>query len=571
MVNRAEAFGDKVVYQIYIKSFSDSDGDGIGDLKGITQHLDYLQKLGIDYIWITPFFPSPQRDNGYDVSDYCAVDPTFGTMDDFDELVAEASRRGIGLMLDMVFNHTSTEHAWFKRALAGDEHYQAYYKFVDAEPGATPEDPGKPPTNWDSLFGGSAWEYVPELNKWYLHLFDVSQADLNWDNPEVRAELARVVRFWKDRGVAGYRFDVANFISKPDTFEDDPDDSGVARGMCFYKDGPHVHEYLKELVHVTGIEDMMTVGEMGSTTIGHAVRYTAPENRELTQIFNFEHMEVDYPDGKKWVLATPPIPRLREVFRRWEEEVTDLGGWNALFWSNHDQPRPNSRFGNVDTRENWRRSSELLATCSHLMRGTPYIFEGEELGMTNPGFTDISQINDVESVNSYAYLQMQGASAAEAFCAVKERSRDNARTPMQWDASDNAGFSVAKPWMMVAGNHTEINAAAEVDDPDSVFNYFRRLIALRKELPVIQRGNVRFLDTQSDEVIAFERTLADANDGTRRVVVACNFSGSQETALPAGEVEGGRLLLDNSDDWRRDGESDRALVLGPWTAVVLAW
>ena len=544
MQDRAAQLGDKVVYQIYVRSFNDFSGDGIGDLRGITQRLDYLKRLGVDYLWITPFFSSPQNDNGYDVADYRSVEPMFGTMEDFDELSREAKARGIGLMLDMVFNHTSTSHEWFRRALAGDPRYLAYYKFVDAAPEATAAKPGEPPTNWVSKFGRSAWEYVPALHKWYLHLYDVSQADLNWDNPEVRAELADVVRFWKAKGVSGFRFDVVNLISKPDYLEDDFEGDG----RRFYTDGPHVHEYLQELVREGGIADMMTVGEMSSTSIENCIRYTAPRYHELTQAFSFHHLKVDYAGGDKWALAEPDIPRLRGLLRDWQERMTAGGGWNALFWSNHDQPRPNSRFGDCSTRELWRRSSELLPVCTHLLRGTPYVYQGEELGMTNPDFTSIDQYRDVESLNYYKILQDEGKTPAEAFRIVRERSRDNSRTPVQWDGGTNA--------------------ADEMADPDSVWSFYRHIIALRKECPVIQAGDVRFLDAASDKVIAYERTLGDAARGPRRLVVACNFGGVDAAALPASAVEGGSVLIENCDEHRIQ---DGTLVLGPWCAVAFAW
>ena len=558
MQDRAAQLGDKVVYQIYVRSFNDSSGDGIGDLRGITQRLDYLKRLGVDYLWITPFFSSPQNDNGYDVADYRSVEPMFGTMEDFDELSREAKARGIGLMLDMVFNHTSTSHEWFRRALAGDPRYLAYYKFVDAAPEATAAKPGEPPTNWVSKFGESAWEYVPALHKWYLHLFDVSQADLNWDNPEVRAELADVVRFWKAKGVSGFRFDVVNLISKPDHLEDDFEGDG----RRFYTDGPHVHEYLQELVREGGIADMMTVGEMSSTSIENCIRYTAPRYHELTQAFSFHHLKVDYAGGDKWALAEPDIPRLRGLLRDWQERMTAGGGWNALFWSNHDQPRPNSRFGDCSTRELWRRSSELLPVCTHLLRGTPYVYQGEELGMTNPDFTSIDQYRDVESLNYYKILQDEGKTPAEAFRIVRER------TPVQWDGGTNAGFTSGTPWIGIPANHTYVNAADEMADPDSVWSFYRHIIALRKECPVIQAGDVRFLDAASDKVIAYERTLGDAARGPRRLVVACNFGGVDAAALPASAVEGGSVLIENCDEHRIQ---DGTLVLGPWCAVAFAW
>lgn len=550
---RDVSLGSTVVYQVYIRSFQDSNGDGIGDLRGITQRLDYLAKLGIDYIWITPFFPSPQNDGGYDVSDYRAVEPLFGTMADFDELSREAARRGIGLMLDMVFNHTSTAHKWFQRALAGDPTYLAYYKFVDAAPDATANNPGEPPTNWESKFGGSAWEYVPSLNKWYLHLFDVTQADLNWDNPAVRAELADVLHFWQSKGVNAFRFDVVNLISKPERWENDHEGDG----RRFYTDGPHVHEYLQELVRAGGIDGLLTVGEMSSTSIDNCIRYSNPDCHELSMAFSFHHLKVDYPDGEKWELMEPDIAALRKVFCDWQEHMTAGGGWNALFWSNHDQPRPNSRFGDDSTHENWRRSSELLAICTHLMRGTPYIYQGEELGMTNPDFTSISQFRDVESINYYEILQKRGHSPEEAFRIVRERSRDDSRTPVQWDASDTADFTKGTPWLSIAGNHTWLNAASEVNDPTSVFSFYRRLIALRKAEKVIQAGSVRFVSSPSDKVIAYERTL-----GHVRVLVQCNFSGSEQPALP---TDGSSVLIGNYD------EPGTASTLRSWEAVAHIW
>lgn len=558
-MNRAAQLGDKVVYQIYIKSFNDSNADGVGDLVGITRRLDYLRDLGIDYLWITPFFVSPQNDSGYDIVDYRRIDPLFGTMDDFDELVRQAKARGLGIILDMVFNHTSTSHEWFQRALAGDERYQSYYKFVDAAPGATVENPRTPPCNWMSKFGGSAWEYVPALGKWYLHLFDKSQADLNWDNPLVRREMADIVRFWKGKGVSGFRFDVVNLISKPAAWEDDHEGDG----RRFYTDGPRVHEYLQELVREGGIEDMVTMGEMSSTSIDHCIRYTKPECRELSLVFNFHHLKVDYAQGNKWAPATPDIKALRDILRDWQERMSSAGGWNALFWSNHDQPRPNSRFCETSTREMWARSSKMLAACIYLMRGTPCIYQGEELGMTNPGFTSIDQYRDVESKNYYHILQESGMSAEEVLRVVGERSRDDSRTPIQWDAGPAAGFTEGVPWILVAENHSWLNAVAEVGDPNSVWSFYRRLIELRKKSALIQHGGIRFLDTQSSAIIAYERSL-EAN----RMVVACNFSNEEVLAIPAHEVDEGEVLISNCPDVLRD---ERGLVLRPYEAVALVW
>ena len=549
---RDERLGKKVVYQIYIRSFNDSNGDGIGDLRGITQRLDYLADLGVDCLWITPFFPSPQNDNGYDVSDYRAIEPIYGTMQDFEELVREAKARGIELMLDMVFNHTSTEHEWFQKALTGDPTYLAYYKFVDAAPDATAKNPGPPPTNWQSKFGGSAWEYVPGLNKWYLHLFDVSQADLDWDNPAVRAEMAAILRFWRSKGVGAFRFDVVNLISKEPAFEDDPEGDG----RRFYTDGPHIHEYLQELVREGDIDGAVTVGEMSSTTLDHCIGYTNPSRHELSMTFSFHHLKVDFLGGDKWALTEPNIEQLRDVFRNWQEQMAVGGGWNALFWSNHDQPRPNSRFG--DTNRHWYESSTLLPTCTHLMRGTPYIFQGEELGQTIADYTSIDQYRDVESINYYRILQERGLTPEEAFRVVHARSRDDGRTPMAWDDTRNAGFTTGEPWIGVVGNYSTINAKAECADPQSVRAYFKRLISLRKEEPVIQTGDVRFVDAPIGKVIAYERTLGDV-----RLLVQCNFSGNRQPALP---TEGGELLIGNYPANATDVST-----LRPWEARAYIW
>lgn len=518
-------FKNKVVYQIYPKSFSDSDGDGLGDLRGVTSRLDYLAKLGVEYLWLTPFFPSPQRDNGYDVSDYRAVDPRFGTMDDLDELIREADRRGIGLMLDMVFNHTSTAHEWFQRALAGDKRYQDYYIFRDG-----PAD--CPPTNWVSKFGGSAWEYLPTLGKWYLHLFDVTQADLNWENPAVRRELAEILRFWKEKGIRGFRFDVVNLISKPAVFEDDHEGDG----RRFYTDGPRVHQYIRELAAAGGIGEMVTVGEMSSTTLDNCIGYTAPDRQELSMCFNFHHLKVDYKDGDKWSLMPPDRMALKKLFALWQEGMQVGCGWNALFWCSHDQPRAVSRFG--DEGAYWSQSAKMLAAAIHLMRGTPYIFQGEELGMTNPHFASIRQYRDVESLNYYRILQEQGKTPSEALEILAQRSRDNGRTPMQWDSSANAGFTVGSPWIGLADNYPKINAAAQVDDPDSVFSFYRQLVSLRKESKLISEGKIQFLFEQDEDLLAYRRY-----DESGELLVLCSLTAlPHPVCLPEGWEGAARLL-----------------------------
>ncbi len=420
-------FSNKVVYQIYPKSFRDTNGDGFGDIPGIIEKLDYLQELGVDYLWLTPFFPSPQNDNGYDVSDYCAVDARFGTMEDLEELIRQGKKRGIGLMLDMVFNHTSTEHVWFQKALQGEEKYQKYYIFREGIP-------DKAPTNWQSKFGGSAWEYVPALKKWYLRLYDVTQADLNWDHPAVREELKNILRFWKEKGIQAFRFDVINLVSKPEQMTDD----FQGDGRRFYSDGPHIHEYLKELVRDAGIEDFVTVGEMSSTSLEHCIRYSSPEEKELSMCFNFHHLKVDYQDGDKWALMEPDYKKLKELFIEWQLGMQQGGGWNALFWCNHDQPRIVSRMG--DEGVYWKESAKMLAGMIHLMRGTPYIYQGEEIGMLNAHYSSIEKYRDVESLNYYQILLENGKTEKEALEVLAGRSRDNSRTPMQWNGQGTADF-----------------------------------------------------------------------------------------------------------------------------------
>lgn len=529
-------FKNKVVYQIYPKSFQDSNGDGFGDLKGVTQRLDYLQELGVDYLWLTPFFISPQNDNGYDVADYRNVDPRYGTMEDLEELIREADVRNIGLMFDMVFNHTSTEHVWFQKALAGDKTYQDYYIFKEGTP-------DKIPTNWESKFGGPTWEYVPSLGKWYLHLFDVTQADLNWENPQVREELKDVIRFWKEKGVKGFRFDVVNLISKPEKYEDDFEGDG----RRFYTDGKHVHEYLKELVRDTDIADMITVGEMSSTSLDNCIRYSNPDEKELSMCFNFHHLKVDYKDGKKWELMPADLTKLKQLFRTWQEGMQEGHGWNSVFWCNHDQPRIVSRLGNEG--KYWKESAKMLAALIHFMQGTPYIYQGEELGMTNAHFTSIDQYRDVESLNYYQILLKNGKSKEEALHILAERSRDNSRTPMQWSADKNAGFSQAEPWIEVQKNQETINAEAEQKEEDSILNFYKTLIRLRKEMPIISDGTVQFLDEKDEAVIGYVREL-----NGQKLVVLCNLSENDKEAAWQNERDLYKLLLGNYTDGKADAK-----------------
>lgn len=541
-------FSDKVVYQIYPKSFSDSNGDGLGDIRGIISKLDYIASLGVDYIWSTPFFVSPMNDNGYDVANYREIDPRFGTMADVEDLIDEAEKRGISLMFDMVFNHTSTEHEWFQRALKGEEKYLNYYIFKDGTP-------DKPPTNWVSKFGGNAWEYVPHLKKWYLHLFDVSQADLNWENPEVREELKDVLRFWKQKGVKGFRFDVVNLISKPADFVDD----NQGDGRRFYTDGRHVHEFLKELVKDSGIDGMITVGEMSSTTLDNCIRYSNPDEHELSMVFNFHHLKVDYKNGDKWSLMDADISALKKLFENWQVGMSKAGGWNAVFWCNHDQPRAVSRF--CDDGKYHDVSAKMLAATIHLMRGTPYIYQGEELGMTNAKYTSIKQYRDVESLNYYKILRGEGKSESEALHIIGERSRDNSRTPMQWSAEKYAGFSTVEPWISSPDNYKQFNVEVEKHNADSVLAFYKKLVKFRKENKVVQEGDIEFIERDNNNVIAYRRSLD--ND---ELIVICNYRGDEvaltEKTLSEYSAAGYKKILGNYDGFTEN--------LRPYEVAVLA-
>lgn len=546
------SFANKTIYQIYPKSFQDTNHDGHGDIPGIIKRLDYLADLGVDYLWITPFFLSPQRDNGYDIADYRKIDPRYGTMEDFEQLIKEADGRGIHIMLDMVLNHTSTEHIWFQNAVAGDRTYQDYYIFKDG-------DQSTPPTNWQSKFGGSAWEYQEDVKKWYLHLFDVSQADLNWDNPKVREELKDIILFWKAKGVKGFRFDVINLVSKPEIFEDD----FIGDGRRFYTDGPHIHEYLKELVKDTGIADCVTVGEMSSTSLEHCVRYANPDEKELRMCFSFHHLKIDYDHGQKWKLKAPDYLALKELFRHWGEGMQAGNAWNALFWCNHDQPRIVSRLGSEG--KYFKESAKMLAAMIHLMRGTPYVYQGEEIGMTNAHFDDITLYKDVESLNYYQILREEGLSNPEALQILGERSRDNSRTPMQWSSGDYAGFSDTKPWLSFPENHKSIYVDAQISDEDSILSFYKRLIRLRKEEIVISEGTMHFLESSIDTVLLYER-----NHEERKLIVYCNMAGDSVTLplhplLTAQDVKHHRLI----GNYEQASTQDDSLNLRPYECLAI--
>ncbi|EDJ5701801.1 alpha,alpha-phosphotrehalase [Salmonella enterica] len=481
-----------VIYQIYPKSFQDTTGSGTGDLRGVTQRLDYLQRLGVDAIWLTPFYISPQVDNGYDVANYTAIDPTYGTLDDFDELVAQAKARGIRIILDMVFNHTSTQHAWFREALNKESPYCQFYIWRDGTPDVCPN-------NWQSKFGGSAWRWHSQSEQYYLHLFAPEQADLNWENPAVRAELKKVCEFWADRGVDGLRLDVVNLIAKDQNFPDDP----TGDGRRFYTDGPRAHTFLREMNRdVFTPRNLMTVGEMSSTTLENCQQYAALSGDELSMTFNFHHLKVDYPNGEKWTLAKPDYVALKALFRHWQQGMHNVA-WNALFWCNHDQPRIVSRFG--DEGEYRVPAAKMLAMALHGMQGTPYIYQGEEIGMTNPHFTRITDYRDVESHNMFAALRAAGRDPDELLAILASKSRDNSRTPMQWDNGKNAGFTQGEPWISLCDNYTEVNVEAALRDENSVFYTYQKLIALRKTQPVLIWGDYQDLLPDSPSVWCYRR------------------------------------------------------------------
>ena len=511
-----------VVYQIYPKSYKDTTGNGIGDLQGIKEKLPYLSELGIDVIWLNPFYPSPQRDNGYDISDYTAVNPLFGTMADFEDLVTTAKSYGIELMLDMVLNHCSTEHEWFKKALAGDAYYQDFFILRDK------------PTDWLSKFGGNAWAPFGDTGKYYLHLFDVTQADLNWRNPNVREELFKVVNFWRDKGVKHFRFDVVNLIGKDEVLVDCP----VNDGKPAYTDRPITHDYLRMLNEATFGQDSdsMTVGEMSSTTIDNCVNYSNPERHELSMVFNFHHLKVDYDNGQKWTLKAYDFDSLKNLFHTWGEAMSDNDGWNALFWNNHDPPRALNRF--VDVKNFRNEGATMLAASIHLSRGTPYVYMGEEIGMLDPDFTSMDDYVDIESINAYRELRDSGKTDEEAFAIIKAKSRDNSRTPMQWDDSTYAGFSTAKPWLALGASHKDINVASEMSG--KIFPFYQKLIALRKNYPIIAEGDYKAAYQESHQIYAFERQLDE-----QKLLVFNNFS-AEKVELDLPEVyTNGQVLVSN--------------------------
>ncbi|MCZ0788648.1 alpha,alpha-phosphotrehalase [Lactobacillus delbrueckii subsp. allosunkii] len=522
--------GQKVIYQIYPKSFYDANGDGIGDLRGIIEKIDYIKKLNVDMIWFNPFYVSLQNDNGYDIANYREIDPLFGTMADFEELQAKLADIGVGVMLDMVLNHCSTEHEWFKKALAGDEKYRKFFYLRPGKPD------GSLPNNWQSKFGGPAWSKFGDTDLYYLHLYDSTQADLDWHNPEVRKELEDVVNFWRGKGVRGFRFDVINVTGKS---EDLVDSTDPTEEKTLYTDTPVVHDYLKELNRTTfgQDEDSITVGEMSSTTIPNSVRYTNPKEKELSMVFTFHHLKVDYKDGEKWTKTPFDFMKLKGLLSSWQTGMTEGGGWNAVFWNNHDQPWALNRFGDpVHYRE---KSAEMLAATIHFLRGTPFIYQGEELGMVNPDYQSMDEYVDVECKNAYQELLDKGMSEDEAFAIIKAKSRDNSRVPMHWDDSKYAGFSQVKPWLLPT-HQDEINVKKELAEGE-VFAFYQKLIALRKQEAVISAGGFREILPDDQQVFAYVREL----DG-EKLVVFNNFYGKEAViSVPSDLQECGQILLDN--------------------------
>lgn len=548
---------ESVVYQIYPRSFKDSNQDGIGDINGIVEKLDYLQYLGIDVIWLCPVYKSPNCDNGYDISDYQNIMEEFGTMDDFDKLLCEAHKRNIRIIMDLVVNHTSDEHAWFiESKKTVPNRYNDFYIWRKAKE-------GKEPTNWESWFGGSAWKYVESRDMYYLHVFAEKQPDLNWDNKDLRCEIYKMMRWWCEKGIDGFRMDVISMISKAEIFEDGPVQNGHAYGDLspYVIHGPHVHEYLQEMNReVLRKYDLMTVGETAGVTVEEAVKYAGFDRNELNMVFQFEHMDLDFGEYGKWNDKPPKLTDLKNVLSRWQTELYGKA-WNSLFWNNHDQPRVVSRFGN--DKEYWEKSAKMLATCLHMMQGTPYIYQGEEIGMTNMSFTGIEQFRDIESLQAYHEFVGQGIFSHDYMMkCLNYKSRDHARTPMQWDQSLYAGFSEVEPWIEVNPNYHKINAAQQISDPKSIFHYYKKLIQLRKQYQIIIDGKYQILYSDDEKIYSYVRKLEN-----QKMYVVCNFT--HET-LPYSfpedmNKENTCLLISNYEDVNVQKE----IILRPYEADVI--
>lgn len=558
---------DAVVYQIYPRSFADSNGDGVGDLRGIAEHIDHLTELGVDVVWLSPVYPSPHDDNGYDISNYRDIDPVFGTLDDFDNLVQVLHRQGIRLVMDLVVNHTSDEHPWFVDSRASrSSSRRDWYWWRPARPGMTPGTPGAEPTNWVSYFGGPAWEFDEATGEYYLHLFSRKQPDLNWENPEVRAAIHDMMQWWLARGVDGFRMDVINMISKDPSLPDGrPGTAGATQGLLadgrpHFICGPRLHEFLREMhdtVFAGHPKPLLTVGETPSITHDEGRLLTDPTRRELDMVFQFEHVELDRGETK-WDHRPLDLRELKASFARWQNGLGE--GWNSLYWDNHDQPRAVSRFGDDDP-EYRERSAKLLAGVLHLHRGTPYVFQGEELGMTNVPFNHIDDFRDIEALNHYRAAVASGDDPSDVLDALRRHSRDNARTPVQWTDGQHAGFTTGTPWLPVNPNHTEINAANQRKDPDSVFHFHRRLIALRHAKPVVVHGDFTLLLPEDERIWAFTRHLDDS-----ALLILANLSRDDvEADLDPTPWDRADPVLAN---YSERGWPDRTFLLRPWELVV---
>ena len=547
---------ESVVYQIYPRSFCDSNGDGFGDLNGITGKLDYLKELGIDVIWLSPVYKSPNDDNGYDISDYQAIMDEFGTMEDFDRMLATAHEKGIKIMMDLVVNHTSDEHKWFiESRKSTDNPYRDYYIWRPAK-----ED-GSLPNNWGSCFSGPAWEYDKTTDMYFLHLFSKKQPDLNWDNPAVRQDVFDMMNWWLKKGVDGFRMDVISLISKePGLPDKEPGINGYAT-FNVSANGPHVHEYLQEMRQkALNNADTITVGECSGVTLEEAKKYARSDEKELNMVFQFEHMDVDSDEkAGKWTTRKMDLRNLKKILTRWQKGLQDIA-WNSLYWENHDQPRSVSRFGN-DSDEYREISAKMLATCIHMMQGTPYVYQGEELGMTNCPFNTLDNFRDLESINAFHELTEQGKMTEEdMMAAIGYKGRDNARTPMQWDDSAYAGFSTANPWIMVNPNYTKINAKDQINREDSVFKYYQKLIKLRHESELIVYGTYDLILDDDKDIYAYIRTLGD-----EKLIVYCNFSeNTREVELPE-EFTNGKVLISNYID----AKVNHKITLRPYEAIVI--
>lgn len=546
---------ESVVYQIYPRSFKDSNGDGIGDINGITEKLDYLKELGIDVIWLSPVYQSPNDDNGYDISDYQAIMEEFGTMEDFDRMLAEAHKRGIRIVMDLVVNHTSDEHAWFVESKKSRENpYRDYYIWREGKD-------GKEPNNWGSVFNGSAWVYDETTDMYYLHLFSKKQPDLNWDNPKVREEVFSMMNWWCEKGIDGFRMDVISMISKVEGLPDGKVRGGLYGDASPYvQNGPHVHEYLQEMnKEVLSKYDLLTVGECAGVTIEEAKKYASNKGTELGMVFQFEHMDLDQGEFSKWSDKKVKLTALKENLTKWQNELEGKA-WNSLFWCNHDQPRVVSRFGN-DSKEYREVSAKMLATCLHLMQGTPYVYQGEELGMTNVPFASVDEFKDIESINAYhEYVESGLISKEDMMRYLCYKSRDNARTPMQWNDQKNAGFTTGTPWIKVNPNYMEINAEEEVKRADSVFSYYKKLIALRHQEEVIVYGHYELLLPESEELYVYTRELNE-----EKLLVICNFTDKEVSYAVPDEFVGKEILISNYEEQ----EIKQELSLKPYEAIVI--